>query len=357
MMLRRLGRWVFGFGLGCALLLSSTPSKSATPVADVKWQTARTTYPEDLDDLKALEERVKQVVNECSPSTVGLLVTVGFSQGAGSGVIVSEDGLVLTAAHVITGDGPKGKFGGYEPGKEISIVLQDGKRVKAKTLGVNSEYDTGMVKITDKGPNDGKWPFRPIGKSGSLKEGQWVVSLGHPGGPKSGRTPVARLGRVESVRSNLVRTNCTLVGGDSGGPLFDLDGNVVGIHSRIGLTLAQNIHVPTELFKSQWDKLVASEVLGMKVRRNQAAAPFLGVVFPEDEEDDAWVTEDVEADTPAGKAGLKAGDTITKFNGSPVKTVKGLRDLLKDKKPGDSVKLVIRRGTKVQNLTVTLGKR
>ncbi len=98
-----------------------------------------------------------------------------------------------------------------------------------------------------------------------------------------------------------MRSNCTLVGGDSGGPLFDLDGNVVGIHSRIGLTLSQNIHVPTELFKDQWDKLVAGEVFG-QVAKKPAATAFLGVVFSEDEEDDAWVTEEVESDTPAGKA-------------------------------------------------------
>ena len=77
-------------------------------------------------------------------------------------------------------------------------MLPDGKRVNAETLGVNSDTDVGMVKITDKGPNNGKWPFLPIAKSSSLKRGQWVVSLGHPGGPKEGRPPAARLGRVEA---------------------------------------------------------------------------------------------------------------------------------------------------------------
>ena len=90
---------------------------------------------------------------------------------------------------------------------------------------------------------------------------------------------------------------------------------MVGIHSRIGLTLAQNIHVPTELFKAQWDKLVDGEV-SWASREGPGTAAFLGVVFPEDEDDDAWITEEVEADTPAGKAGLKAGDTITKFKRS-----------------------------------------
>ena len=334
------------------LLMASGPNRAADAKPDVKWETARTSQPEDVDELKALQSRVKTVVDKCTPGTVG--ITIGF--GAGSGVIVSEDGLVLTAAHVITGEDLSGKSAPYEAGKSCSIVLPDGKRVKAKTLGVNSDNDVGMVQITEKGPNDGKWPFLPVAKSADLKKGQWVVSLGHPGGPKEGRPPVARLGRVESNTKDLVRSNCTLVGGDSGGPLFDLDGNVIGIHSRIGFTLAQNIHVPTEQFKAQWDKLVAGEVFG-RVSKKPASTAVLGVVFPEDEEDDAWITEEVESDTPAGKAGMKAGDTITKFNGDSVKTVKRLRELLKEKKPGDAVKVTVRRGTTTMTLSVTLGSK
>lgn len=334
------------------LLMAAGPNRAADPKPDVKWETARTSQPEDVDELKALQDRVKTVVDKCTPSTVG--ITIGF--GAGSGVIVSEDGLVLTAAHVITGEDLSGKSAPYEAGKSCSIVLPDGKRVKAKTLGVNSDNDVGMVQITEKGPNDGKWPFLPVAKSAALKKGQWVVSLGHPGGPKEGRPPVVRLGRVESNTKDLVRSNCTLVGGDSGGPLFDLDGNVIGIHSRIGFTLAQNIHVPTEQFKAQWDKLVAGEVFG-RVAKKPASTAVLGVVFPEDEEDDAWITEEVESDTPAGKAGIKAGDTITKFNSESVKSVKRLRELLKDKKPDDVVKVTVRRGTMTMTLSVTLGSK
>jgi serine protease Do len=347
---RRTSRWIAGLGILSALLFASATNHAADPKPDTKWETARTTQPEDLDELKALQERVKTVVDQCTPSTVAILI--GF--GAGSGVIVSEDGLVLTAAHVIAGESKFGKAMEYEAGKECTIVLADGKRVKAKTLGINDKMDSGMVKIIDKGPNDGKWPFIPMAKSAKLKEGQWVVSLGHPGGPKSGRPPVARLGRIERNLRDLVRSNCTLVGGDSGGPLFDLDGNVIGIHSRIGLSLAQNIHVPADQFKNDWDKLVAGDVIGRAPKSGNA---FLGVVFPEDENDDAWVTEDAEADTPAGKAGLKAGDTITKFNSERVKSVKGFRDLMKDKKPGDVIKLTIRRGAQSLPISVTLGKR
>ncbi len=354
---RRIGRYITGCSFGLALLVAATPNWAADTKTETKWETKRTAPPEDLDELKALQSRVKSVVDKCTPCTVA--ITIGF--GAGSGVIVSEDGLVLTAAHVIAGE-PKfdGGKGGYEPNKECTVILSDGKRVKAKTLGINDRADSGMVKITDKGPNDGKWPFLPMGKSTDLKSGQWVVSLGHPGGPKSGRAPVARLGQMEPPEKHKIHTaggflvsNCTLVGGDSGGPLYDLDGNVIGIHSRIGLSLATNVHVPADKFKTEWDKLVAGEVIG---RAPKPPAAVVGVVFSEDENDDAWVAE-VDDEGPAAKAGLKAGDTITKFNGEPIKTVKKFRDLIKDKKPGDIVKLGVRRGTESLSVSVTLGKR
>lgn len=340
---------------GLALLVAAAPNWAADTKTDAKWETKRTSQPEDIDELKALQARVKSVVDKCTPCTVA--ITIGF--GAGSGVIVSEDGLVLTAAHVIAGE-PKGGEKGYEANKDCTIVLHDGKKVKAKTLGINDRADSGMVKIIDKGPNDGKWPFLPISKSADVKTGQWVVSLGHPGGPKSGRAPVARLGQMENPDKHRLHTaggfmvsNCTLVGGDSGGPLYDLDGNVIGIHSRIGLSLATNVHVPTDKFKEEWDKLVAGEVIGAKPK---PVAAVVGVVFPEDENDDAWVAE-VDEEGPAAKAGVKAGDTITKFNGEPIKTVKRFRELIKDRKPGDVVKLAVRRGTETLALSVTLGKR
>ena len=350
-MMRRLSRGIAGLMMCCGLLIAAAPNRAAEFQPQVKWDTVRTTEPEDPEELKALQERVKSVVDKCTPATVGIVI--GF--GAGSGVIVSDDGLVLTAAHVITGEDLFGKAGPYEAGRKCKIVLPDGKKVNAETLGVNSENDVGMVKITDKGPNDGKWPFLSVAKSAGLKKNQWVVSLGHPGGPKDGRPPVARLGRIETNSKELVRSSCTLVGGDSGGPLFDLDGNVIGIHSRIGLTLAQNIHVPTELYRAQWDQLIKGEVFG-KVAKKQDPA-FLGVVFPEDEDDDAWVTEEVDPETPAAKGGLKAGDTITKFNAETVKSVKRLRELIKEKKPGDTVKLTVRRGAMMMTLSVTFGKK
>jgi serine protease Do len=306
----------------------------------VKWDVARTTTPESIEELKALEATVKKVVEKCSPATVGIII----GAGAGSGVIVSEDGLVLTAAHV-SGD----------PGRDCLLVLPDGTRIKGKTLGTNDKKDSGMIKIVEedpkKLPKGGKWPFIPVGKSGDLKRGQWVVSLGHPGGYKTGRTPVARLGQVQrtSPARDSLATNCTLVGGDSGGPLFDLNGNLVGIHSRISFLLTENVHVPTDSFKAEWDQLAKGEQVGKPKR----AKAILGVSF----DDDVAKIVEVEEGGPAAKAGIKVGDIVTKFEDTKVVTADNVRDLIYEKKPGDKVKLTIRRGGETLTIEVTLGKR
>ena len=322
------------------------PAGPATPVAVAlpSWDTDRTSSPDTVLELKALQDRVKKVNAEVSPTVVGILI----GSGAGSGVIVSEDGLVLTAAHVI------GK-----PKRKLAVVLPDGSIVAGESLGVNKDADSGMVRITDKPPKsatwpgakDGKWPFAPLAKSGDLRKGQWVVALGHPGGPKRDRLPPVRVGRFDNYNKSqhALRSDCTLVGGDSGGPLFDLDGNVVGIHSRIGLFLEYNIHVPTEIFRSEWDDLLAGTVVD-----DLKGKPELGVTL--DVKADTAKVADVADDSPAAKAGLKVGDVIVKFNGQRVGTADDLIDLVADSRPTDRVEIEVRRGDETLTLKATLRK-
>lgn len=322
------------------LLAATLLAAGSGRAADTNWDPIRTTAPETVSELKALEAAVKKVVEKCSPATVGVII----GAGAGSGVIVTEDGLVLTAAHV-SGD----------PGRDCQLVLQDGTRIKGKTLGTNAGKDSGMIQITEsdpkKVPKGGKWPHLPLGKSADLKRGQWVVALGHPGGFKPGRTPVARLGQVQTMARDLLRSNCTLVGGDSGGPLFDLNGNVVGIHSRISFSLSDNIHVPADSFKAEWDQLVKGEQVGRPVR----TAAVLGISF--DEAAKNARIEIVEDEGPAAKAGIKPGDVITQFEDVKIATPDDVRAQMRKRKPGEKVKLTVLRGEETLTIEVTLGKR
>jgi len=315
---------------------------SLASAAESTWNTSRTTVPGSLEDLKALENRVRVTIEKSSPWTVGLLVRDGGKTAAGSGVIVNDDGLILTAGHVSA-----------EPGKSCTIILSDGKRAKGKTLGRNDRIDSGMIQITDKGPNNGKWPHATIAKSSELKDGQYVITLGHPGGYRDDRPPVARLGRVLFQDKTRVRTSCTIVGGDSGGPLFDLDHKLVGIHSRIGWSLTENVHVPTDAFVSEWDKLAAGDVIDdPTARKPKLSKAILGVQF--DEATKAPKIDSVTEEYPAEKAGMKAGDLIKKFDGKVVATADEVREIIARKKPGDTVDVEADRQGKTMKFKVTL---
>jgi serine protease Do len=203
--------------------------------------------PENADDLRDIEKHVQKVLEKVMPAVVG--VRVGFGQG--SGVIVNEDGTILTAGHV-----------SGTPNKNAAVVLRDGKLLKGKTLGQNKGIDSGMIKISA----EGKYPFLEMGKSSELKPGQWVIAIGHPGGFRPNRTPVVRVGRILFANAFVIRTDCTLVGGDSGGPLFDMQGRVIGIHSRIGgLAITENLHVPVDTYRQTWDKLAKGESWGREL--------------------------------------------------------------------------------------------
>ncbi len=294
--------------------------------------------PENVEDLRALQQRVKAVLKKVIPATVGIR-----SGGAsGSGVIIDKDGHVLTAGHV-----------SGRPERDVTIILPNGKTLKAKTLGANHGIDSGLIKITDKG----EFPYVEMGKASDLKKGQWVVATGHPGGFRPGRTPVVRLGRVLDATRSIVRTDCSLVGGDSGGPLFDLEGRVVGIHSRIGGAITANIHVPVDTYRDTWDRLVAAEVWGGRFGLNFAAnMPYMGIRAAEEESAGCRVGE-VVSGSPAEKAGLKPGDVLLTFDGQKLASFDELFPKLSKKKIGDKVVLEVRRGDDTVKVEVVLGKR
>jgi serine protease Do len=293
-------------------------------------------HPENIDDLKAIQDHVRKVLEKVIPCTVG--VRIGAAQG--SGVIVSKDGYVLTAGHV-----------SGAPGKDCILILPNGKNIKGKTLGANRGIDSGMIKITA----EGDWPFVEMGKSGDLKPGQWVVACGHPGGYKTGRSPVVRLGRVLLNGRTALTSDCTLVGGDSGGPLFDMEGRVVGIHSRIGGPITANVHVPVDTYRDTWDRLVKGDAFGGGPAASGTADAWLGVQGDPDAKD--CVLSMVMSGSPAEKAGLKANDVILKFDGQKIESISDLASQVSRKRPGDEVVIEVRRGDETITLRVILGKR
>lgn len=291
--------------------------------------------PATVDDLRSMQQHVQAVTRQVAPSTVAIVV--GSAQG--SGVIVSKDGYVLTAAHVI------GKSG-----RDAMVFLQDGRRAMAKTLGTFKTLDIGVLKLNEPRNGTEPWPYATIGNSSTVVPGAWCLAMGHPGGLQVAREPALRLGRVLSVDApSAVTTDCTLIGGDSGGPLFNMKGEVVGIHSRIGGALTANLHVPVNTFRDHWDRLKKGDDWG----HSPGHEPYLGVQG-DSGRTDATVTK-VFRDSPADKAGLLPGDLVVTFDDRPVTDFDSLRNFVQDHEAGDKVKLVVQRAGKRIAIQVTIG--
>jgi serine protease Do len=319
-----------------ALFLSLSASANAQndlPAAFAK------KVPESIQDLKAIEQHVQTLVEKVMPATVGL--RVGNAQG--SGVIINREGYILTAGHV---------SGATD--RDAIIILPDGRRLRGRTLGANNGIDSGMVLITEKA----EFPFVNMAKSADLKKGDWCLSLGHPGGYKPGRPPVVRVGRLQDVNPKLLISDCALVGGDSGGPLFDMHGRVIGIHSRIGGKVSSNVHVPVDTYRETWPRLAAGEVWGSPFPLLDFLKPaetYIGMRVSQDKK--SLKIDSVTPGAPAEKAGLRANDVIVKIDNQTLTTPDDLGNFLKVRRPGAQISVHVQRGTEMLTINVVLGKR
>ena len=282
--------------------------------------------PSSLADLKALEQKVQAVAKQVTRCVVGV--------SGGSGVVVSEDGLILTVAHV-----------GEREGRRVTVTFPDGRRVRGRTLGNDFGVDAGMVQLEDEGP----WPHAELGSSDNLEQGQWCVTLGYPVSFDRDKPPVVRLGRILRNRHGMIFADCKIMGGDSGGPLFDLEGRVIGIGSRCDDNLLLNIHVPIDSYRKNWDRLVGGEDFNSLSPR----LAFLGVAPNDDREDDR--IDMIIPGSAADKAGIQPGDLIVKFGDKPIEKYDDLPPLVRKHKPGDTVAVIIQRGDETLTLDITLG--
>ena len=204
-----------------------------------------------------------------------------------------------------------------------------------------------MMQISDNGP----WPFAEMGTLAETGLGDWVLTLGHPGGFDPERSMVVRLGRIIRLTPDALQTDCTLSAGDSGGPLFDMRGQVIGIHSHISNSTAENFHVSITAFRDAWDRLAKGENWGDE----RQPRPWFGVRGLD--HPDGCKVQSVEEEAPAFKAGLKVGDVVRKINGHEVKDYATLRRLVAESKPGDELKVEFQRGEEEMTITVEIEAR
>ena len=322
-----------------SLSLAVLPILAQGPDAGAEFELAPNV--KNFKELQKLDRQIVDMSKRAQPATVCLVSMDG--RGSGSGVVVSEDGLILTAAHV-TSSMPNG----------VIVIFPDGTRKAGEILGADYDRDASMVQITD----EGKYPFVLTGQSNGLQRNQWTVALGHSGGFDPTRKPPVRLGRV-LANTDFVVTDTAVVGGDSGGPLFDVEGRVIGIHSNIGMTLSENRHVPIQVYLRQWEKLKEGKTSGRRFNSNPQPVqspdrPMLGVKLGAGE-GGVLVTE-VVPNSPAEKAGLKGGDLIIKVNGKEVSEPDGLIRLVGEFKAGDEISFVFRRNGAEKSGKATLIK-
>ncbi|MBI1904470.1 MAG: serine protease [Planctomycetia bacterium] len=291
--------------------------------------------PENLDDLRQIEKHVEGL----SDKLIGYTVHVSIGSAQGSGVLIGNEGYVLTAGHV-----------SGRPGRNVSITFHDGRRVQGITMGRNQSIDSGLIKITDEVTDGGEWQGAEMGASDTVHRGDWCLCLGHPGGYQKDRPPVLRLGRVLRADETVIRTDCPLVGGDSGGPLFDMNGKVIGIHSRIAAPTTANFHVPIVTYSQTWDRLVANEEWS-----DTPSGPVIGI-RGQDDEKGCLVTEAF-PDKPAAAAGLKMGDIITHFDGQEISSLAGLILQMSKHKVGEEIEIEYLRGEETKTVKLVLASR
>lgn len=338
---------------------------------------------QEVAQLKALSQGFSAVGKKATPAVVSIQVKIGAKNGAeaslwggqengiedpfwsqffnfpgfnqnrapqqigqASGFIVTADGYVLTNSHVV------------KDASEITVILNDGREFAGKLVGQDSSTDIAVVKI-----DADRLPTLTLGNSDLLEPGQWVVAIGSPMELKAtltvgvisatGRNDLS-IARVE----DFIQTDASINRGNSGGPLLNLDGEVIGINTAIaaGGYTGIGFAIPSNIAKNDLDQILS---------KGSVSRGFIGVFFQKldkelasafglDSHEGALVAE-VATGTPAEKAGLKQGDVVVKINKALVNNIATLRNIIALMSPGAKASLEILRDGKPLEIDVEIG--
>ena len=269
-------------------------------------------------------------------------------RGQGSGFIVSTDGTILTNAHVVDG------------AQVVTVKLTDKREYKAKVIGVDKASDVAVIKIDAK-----NLPTVKLPKGDDVQVGEWVVAIGSPYGFENTVTAGIVSAKSRSLPDGsyvpFIQTDVAVNPGNSGGPLFNLKGEVVGINSQIysrsggfqGVSFAIPIDVALNV-QNQIQKTgkVTRGQLGVTIQDvNQSLADSFGLKRPA-----GALVSSVSNNSPAAKAGVEPGDIITRYNDREIVSSNELPLLVSTAAPGTSAKLEIVRNGETKHLSVTIGE-
>jgi S1-C subfamily serine protease len=292
--------------------------------------------------LTTEEQNVIRVARQVTPAVVSIIVP---NYGSGSGAVIRRDGMILTNAHVVGS------------ANTVQVGLADGRKVQGRVLGRDAGLDVAVVRIP---VSDA--PVAPLGNSDQLQVGQLAIAVGNPLGLERTVTTgvisaVNRPGRTLGGET-FIQTDAAISPGNSGGPLVDSRGAVIGINSAE--LLGQGVQglgfaIPINLAMAMANQVLAT---GRYVR------PYLGITFSDVDEDLASqfrlpvrqgvLVTDVLRNSPAAAGGLREQDIITRINDTPVAMGGDVRRALRSQKPGDTVRLSVVRPPNGARATVTV---
>ena len=266
----------------------------------------------------------------------------------GSGFVVSPDGYILTNAHVVDG------------AKEVTVKLTDKREFQAKVVGTDKPSDVAVLKISAK-----SLPVVRIGNPGAANVGEWVLAIGSPFGFENSVTAGIVSAKARSLPDEnyvpFIQTDVAVNPGNSGGPLFNMHGEVIGINSQIysrsggyqGLSFAIPIDVAMKVESQilEHGKVVRGRMGASIQDLTQDLATSFGLKSPK-----GALVNSVETGSPADKAGLKAGDVVLALNGQAIDASSDLPPKVADIKPGTETVLDIWRDQHGQKLTVKIGE-
>ncbi len=278
------------------------------------------------------------------------------AQSLGSGFIISADGFIVTNNHVVSPDNRATL-------EEITVTMTDGTEYEAELIGADAASDLAVLKIK----SDRTFPFVTFGDSSKSRVGEWVVAIGNP----FGLSGTVTSGIISAVYRNTgqggaydryIQTDASINRGNSGGPLFDMRGNVIGINNAIfspsGGSVGIGFAIPAE---------IASPIVQQLMKGQEIERGFLGVGLAPVSDDIAnslglptkrgEIVQTVQDDSAASKAGLQPGDIITRINGQEVTSDQTVIYLIANIQPGQTVPIELLRNGKAVSTKATLAKR
>ncbi|MDQ3557136.1 MAG: trypsin-like peptidase domain-containing protein [Gemmatimonadota bacterium] len=313
----------------------------------VPWASAQVQLAQQVQAQRSAEERtVIQVARQATPA----VVSVSTGRGSGSGVIIRQDGVILTNAHVVGN------------AQVVQIGLADGRRLQGRVLGRDPTVDIAVVRIAAS-----SLPVAPIADSDRLEVGQAAIAIGNP----LGLERTVTTGIVSAINrelrglgaDGLIQTDAAINSGNSGGPLLDSGGRVIGINTAVlGLDPRQpatglGFAVPINL---------ANDVAQQLLTTGRVQRAFLGIDYRDIEAElaaqfrlpvrEGIIVTAVVQGTPAAAAGLGPGDIITRIGNTPITRGGDLRRLLRELPPGSVVNVQVVRPSGTSTLRARLGQ-